>query len=112
MEPEKHYNLLDEPWITVARTNGGHEKVGLLAAFRDASNYHRIANPSPAAVFALYRILLAILSRTLPDKDRCKDAPSTLPVQDIIDYLEKWREKFWLFHPEYPFMQVRRHRRQ
>src|SRR5690606_17102909 len=23
-----------------------------------------------------------------------------------VDYLEHWRERFWLFHPECPFMQV------
>lgn len=28
------------------------------------------------------------------------------PEEPIKDYLEKWHERFWLFHPEYPFWQV------
>ena len=29
------------------------------------------------------------------------------PEQAVRDYLETWRERFWLFHPETPFWQVK-----
>lgn len=28
------------------------------------------------------------------------------PEQPIRDYLDKWQDRFWLFHPERPFWQV------
>ena len=28
------------------------------------------------------------------------------PEQPIRDYLEQWKDRFWLFHPERPFWQV------
>ena len=28
------------------------------------------------------------------------------PEQPIRDYLEQWKDRFWLFHPEWPFWQV------
>ena len=30
----------------------------------------------------------------------------SFPKSPILDYLEKWRERFWLFHPQRPFWQV------
>lgn len=30
-----------------------------------------------------------------------------LPEQTVREYLETWRERFWLFHPETPFWQVK-----
>jgi CRISPR system Cascade subunit CasA len=70
---------------------------------------HR-SNPDP---IAWYRLLLAVLHRALTthhgpwkDADRIRWYREGLPEAPIRAYLEQWRERLWLFHPEYPFMQV------
>ncbi|HLD66683.1 MAG TPA: type I-E CRISPR-associated protein Cse1/CasA, partial [Pseudomonas sp.] len=40
------------------------------------------------------------------DADRARWYREGLPGQVVRDYLEHWRERFWLFHPQQPFMQV------
>src|SRR5690606_26595266 len=62
---------------------------------------------------AQYRLLLAITHRALTtafgswrDKDRVRWYRDGLPLAEIKAYLQHWRERFWLFHPEFPFLQV------
>jgi CRISPR system Cascade subunit CasA len=38
--------------------------------------------------------------------DRVRWYREGLPAQTLVDYLERWRERFWLFHSSQPFMQV------
>lgn len=109
----KQYNLLDEPWLPVRFADGSVASVGLLEAFERSGDITALAETSPPGLLAEYRLLLAILHRALTDalgtwrtKDRATWYEEGLPVQHVRIYLEKWREKFWLFHPEHPFMQV------
>jgi len=110
-----YFNLLDEPWLPVSlREEGRIVRVGLLDAFTRSSEISLLAETAPPSLVAEYRVLLAILHRALSaaflngwkDKDRARWYREGLPVDVVCDYLEKWREHFWLFHPEYPFMQV------
>ena len=107
------FNLLDEPWIPVRLVSGPVTEVGLLDVFRRAGEIEALAEPSPPNVVALYRLLLAITHRALThgqghwsNKNRAHWYQQGLPASMISDYLEAWRERFWLFHPEQPFMQV------
>lgn len=107
------FNLLDEPWIPVRLVSGSVTEVGLLDVFRRADEIGALAEPSPPNVVALYRLLLAITHRALTrgqgrwsNKDRAHWYRQGLPPAVITGYLEAWRERFWLFHPEQPFMQV------
>ncbi|MDR0779141.1 MAG: type I-E CRISPR-associated protein Cse1/CasA, partial [Pseudomonadales bacterium] len=65
------------------------------------------------SLIAQYRLLLAIFHRALTRaqgrwkvSDRQHWYREGLPQEVIRDYLEHWRERFWLFHREHPFMQV------
>lgn len=107
------FNLLDEPWIPVQLTNGEFRDVGLLELFEDADRVQSLAETSPPNLIALYRILLAITHRALTmsvgqwrDADRAEWCKNGFPEGAIRSYLERSRERFWLFHPEWPFMQV------
>jgi len=107
------FNLLDEPWLPVRTHTGEVREVGLAAALLQAADYSALAETSPPNLVALYRLLLAVLHRALTlhygswkDADRVRWYRKGLPTDPIRAYLEQWRDRFWLFHPEYPFMQV------
>ena len=110
---DKHLNLLDEPWLPVRLRNGQSRELGLLDVFSCTDKIAALADPSPPSQIAQYRLLLAIFHRALmqahgswKDKDRLRWHREGLPVEGIHAYLEGLRERFWLFHPEHPFMQV------
>lgn len=109
----KAFNLLDEPWIPVRTHAGEVRDVGLLDALLRAQEYAGLAETSPPNLIALYRLLLAITHRALTtqhgpwrDADRAHWFREGLPESVLRGYLECWRERFWLLHPEYPFMQA------
>lgn len=109
----KSHNLLDENWLPVCYTDGQVKEVGLLQVFADADRIIGLAETAPPNLIALYRLLLAITHRaftrqfgrwTARDMARCYR--EGLPVEAIHQYLEHWRERFYVFHPQWPFMQV------
>ncbi|MFN3809705.1 MAG: type I-E CRISPR-associated protein Cse1/CasA [Roseateles asaccharophilus] len=107
------YNLLDEPWLPVRLADGSVRSLGLLEVMRRSGDITALAETEPPSLIAEYRLLLAIVHRALvrsrgswKDSDRVKWFREGLPVEDVCSYLETWRERFWLFHPEHPFMQV------
>ena len=107
------FNLLDEPWIPVRTHPGEVIEVSLSDALLKARDYAALAETSPPNLIALYRLLLATLHRALTtqhgqwrDVDRARWFREGLPEAPIRAYLEHWRERFWLFHPSEPFMQV------
>ncbi len=109
----KRFNLLDEPWIPVRFDSGEMREVGLLELFARTGEIATLVETSPPNLIAVYRLLLAVTHRALlrsngswKDRDRAEWYRNGLPVEAIHDYLEHWRERFWVFHPEYPFMQV------
>lgn len=109
----KAFNLLDEPWLPVRMHDGQVRDVGLLEAFARASEISALAETAPPSLIAQYRLLLAITHRALTlafdtwkDKDRARWYREGLPAEAFRNYLERERERFWLFHPEFPFMQV------
>lgn len=107
------FNLLDEPWLPVRYLNGETRGVGLILLFTDARHIATLADTAPPNLIAHYRLLLAILHRALTrhsgqwkNSDRAKWYQQGLPENAVIEYLEHWRERFWLHHPEHPFMQA------
>jgi CRISPR system Cascade subunit CasA len=68
-----------------------------------------IEDPSPLVVAGLHRFLLAVLYRALEGPTDINQAKalfnSGFPGEKITAYLEKWRDRFWLFHEKYPFGQ-------
>lgn len=107
------FNLLDEPWIPVRTLDGKVSEVSLAEVLLNARMYATLAETSPPNLIALYRLLLAVLHRALTthhgtwrDADRARWFREGLPEESIRAYLEHWRERFWLFHSQHPFMQV------
>ena len=111
---ECSYNLLDEPWLPVRLADGQVQQLGLLDTFRRSDEIVALAATAPPSLVAQYRLLLAILHRALSqslpagwaDEERAGWYREGLPVDLVTAYLERWRERFWLFHPEQPFLQV------
>ncbi len=106
----KCFNVIDTPWLPVREMDGNTAMVGLKEALTGAHRYVDLTEPSPPNLMALYRLLLALLNRALV-REGVAWEPETwwtegLPEKPIVEYLEKWRERFFVFHPEYPFMQV------
>lgn len=121
---EKEFNLLDEPWIRVIDKDCAISEVSLKTLFAHAHEYTDLCGELSTQDVAVLRVLLAVLhsafSRFAPDgtekpfssPDDALDRWEELwrlkrfPEEVVGAYLEKWRDRFWLFHPERPFYQA------
>lgn len=124
---EVEFNLLDEPWVRVLCADCTVREVSLTDALLHAHEYKDLAGELPTQDVAVLRLLLAVLHTVFSRVDvQGENAPISagtepdlaldrweslwrlqhFPVQPITTYLEKWHERFWLFHPERPFWQV------
>lgn len=121
---QMEFNLLDEPWIRVMTENCTVVERSLMQVLLNSHRYQRLAGELPTQDVALLRLLLAILQtvfyRVDPEgeDDPIEDRAAAIrrwqalwnagrfPVQPIRTYLETWKDRFWLFHPEHPFYQV------
>ncbi|SHL15383.1 CRISPR system Cascade subunit CasA [Desulfatibacillum alkenivorans DSM 16219] len=104
------FNLIDEPWIPVRTPGGARLEMGVREVLTKAKDIAAIEDPSPLVTAALHRFLLAVLYRALEGPADITQARALfkggLPRGKIEAYLEKWRDRFWLFHEVYPFFQV------
>lgn len=104
------YNLIEELWIPVRDLTGNRKELGICDVLLTAENLSVIEDPSPLVTAALHRFLLAVLYRALEgpcDIDEAKKLfKAGLPKDKIRAYLEKWKDRFWLFHDKYPFGQI------
>lgn len=105
------FNLIDQPWIPVVRSNGSPDEAGLRDLLREAPNLRAIACETPLMNAAILPVVLALLHRVFGPKDRA--AWKTLwntgafPQEALDAYFANWYERFDLFHPERPFYQAR-----
>ncbi|MFC1998016.1 type I-E CRISPR-associated protein Cse1/CasA, partial [Chloroflexota bacterium] len=103
------FNLIDEPWIPCIRPDGTTLELGLRETLLRSHQLSGLYGESPLIVASLYRLLLALMYSIygLPSTRSWKklwDVGKNDP--ELVDeYLEKWRERFYLFHPERPFHQ-------
>lgn len=104
------YNLIDEKWIPVRFPDGTRDELGIRDTLLRSKDIAEIEDGSPLVVAALHRFLLAILYRALEGPTDIEQAKTLfregLPPDKITAYLEKWRDRFWLFDDKYPFYQV------
>ncbi len=121
---EIEFNLLTEPWVRVRLPDNTVQEVSLTDALVHAQEYMDLAGEMPTQDAAMLRLLLAVLftvfSRVnevgepepLEDEETALERWGVLwelkhfPEQPIRDYLEQWKDRFWLFHPERPFWQI------
>lgn len=111
MDDTADFSVLDDPWITVQFIDGSTADVSVRDAFHRASEIREISCELPTQGFAILRLLLAILYRTLRGDPVDLDLwahwwENGLPVSDIDDYLDLYADRFQLFDPERPFFQV------
>lgn len=122
--PDKEFNLLFEPWILALRPDGVTEEVSLMELLRRSSEFQDLAGELPTQDIAVLRLLLAVLHvvfgrRDIDGKPSIIESPSDatdrwkslwdrcdLPMGVIEEYLLQYKDRFFLFHPEYPFYQV------
>ena len=104
------FNLIDEKWIPVRSLDGTRDELGIRDTLLSSKEIAAIEDPSPLVVAAMHRFLLAVLYRALEgptDIDQAKALfEAGLPGEKITAYLEKWRDRFWLFDEKWPFGQI------
>ncbi len=104
------FNLIDEKWIPVRFADGTRAELGIHDTLLRAKEIAVIEDSSPLVVAALHRFLLAVLYRALEGPTDIDQARALFkegfPSEKITAYLEKWRDRFWLFDETYPFGQI------
>ncbi len=103
------YNLLDEPWIPVRLVDGAITDVGLLELLRRTTDIADLACELPTQSIAIQRLILAIAYRVATPRDAsdwARQWDDGAPTEQMIEYLERWRDRFYLFGGRFPFMQV------
>lgn len=121
---EKEFNLLHEPWIRVMRSDATVDELTLPQALTRAHEYRSLAGEMPTQDVAMLRLLLAVLHAVFTRVDEHGEfAPlgsaddaldrwqalweyGRIPVEPVEEYLLRYEERFWLFHPERPFWQA------
>lgn len=122
-QSSKEFNLLDKPWIRVMLPDATVKEVSLTDALLCAHQYRGLAGEMPTQDAAILRVLLAVLHAvftkdinsnqiTLESMDDALTlweelwAGKAFPQEPIMDYLKRWKDRFWLFHPDRPFWQA------
>src|SRR5208337_3149842 len=104
------FNLIDEKWIPVQYIDGRRGELGIRETLLQAASIMAIEDTSPLIVAAVHRFLLAVLYRALEGPTDIEQARAFfrtgIPSERIEVYLEKWRDRFWLFDEKYPFGQI------
>ena len=118
------FNLIEENWIRVALLDGEVEEKSLTEVLVNAHKYKSLAGEMTAQDIAVLRFLAAIVhtvftrvdtngtSSTVSNENECIERWRTIwemgrfPDHPLEDYLNEWKDRFWLFHPERPFYQV------
>lgn len=121
---ERAFSLLEEPWICVITSEGCTAKRSLTQALFQAHQIRDLAGESKSQDSAILRLLLAVVYAVFLRKDERGQPEEITNVQEALrrwgalwdlgafpqapiqEYLDCWRERFWLFHPERPFYQV------
>ncbi|WP_295715841.1 type I-E CRISPR-associated protein Cse1/CasA [uncultured Mitsuokella sp.] len=115
-DPEKEFNLLDEPWIIVKTKSNETKTWSILETFAHAHEAQSLAGELPTQDIAIMRLLLAIMHGAFVHEN-VQGIDSAIKLwhelwnlkefpYDIIEtYLEPYRDRFWLFHPTEPFYQ-------
>lgn len=98
----KSFNVIDEPWIPVA----GSGLVSLRQIFSDHSLTQLSGNPVQKV--AVMKLLLAIAQAawTPQDEEEWQEIGAQGLAKKCLDYLDKWYDRFDLYHSDRPFLQM------
>lgn len=107
-------------WIKATYVNGEVRDVDLRTALKESAKIRSLTLLNPAATAYLYKILLSITYALLDEDDDFADTDFDewneararaivdnigFNADDVDDYFEKWKERFYLIHPRFPFLQ-------
>lgn len=98
---DKHFNLIDEPWIPVA----GEGRVSLQQVFSEPDL--RALGGNPVEKIALTKLLLAVAqAAATPDDDAAwRSMGADGMARKCLAYLDQWHERFDLYGAQ-PFLQM------
>lgn len=114
------FSLLDEPWIQCQTVDNEVKLLSITELFDGSQVIQGLRGDSPAQDYAVIRVLLSVFWRAHHPESQVKagktfhfdewfsgqlDATSD-PDTAVLDYLDTYRDRFDLFHPTAPFMQV------
>lgn len=107
----QEFDLLDRKWILATDHTGRLHQLSLREVFRESERLAALAGEIPTQEFAVLRLLLAILYRSVQDRtgpatDIWAQLWEQWPAAEIDSYLVEHRDRFDLFHPQTPFFQV------
>lgn len=110
----KAFNLIDERWLPCIHTDGTLDEVSLRTVFEQAHTLRELSGESPLVIVALHRLLLTVLHRVFgPSGYETWSAlwerqPTGFDLVKLNAYLDEPSiyERFYLFHPDRPFMQA------
>lgn len=119
---EPRFNLIDQPWIPVVWKPGAKgfagragprdlpSEVGLNDTLTYAHEIAEVADQSPLVTAALHRLLIALVHSIFRGPENRREwmqmwRAGSLNSVRIDAYFYEWRDRFWLFHPERPFLQ-------
>lgn len=107
-DTEKRFNLLDERWIPVITKENTTGEISIMDALIHADDYASIDCEYPSENFAITRLLIAILYSSIDfDTKHWRQYWNIgFDEQKLKAYADYWHERFYLIHPEYPFMQA------
>ncbi|MBI4285285.1 MAG: type I-E CRISPR-associated protein Cse1/CasA [Chloroflexi bacterium] len=103
------YNLIEERWIPILRTDGRPGRVGIKEALTQADRIRCIYSASPLDIFAVHRFLLTLLYWKADlvggvEKVRSALLKGELP-SDVLNGIKKEAHRFDLFGEQSPFLQ-------
>lgn len=120
---KKEFNLLDENWVRVLLPGYTVKEVSLKDVFTHSHEYMDLAGETDTQNVAMIRLLLAVAHSGFARFDsNGNEIPLSSRDEAIsrwksywslghfpeafLKYLEEYRERFWLFHPDAPFYQA------
>ncbi len=118
---DTEFNLLHEPWILVMNADGAIETVSIISVFEQAHVIRSLSGELPTQDMSVFRLLLAILyaaDRHSENGDIFSDPEQAVSawfsewdkgqfnMDKIRNYLNKYEDRFYLFHPQRPFYQA------
>jgi CRISPR system Cascade subunit CasA len=104
------FNIIDKPVFLVLMEDNQVQELSLAEMFSESKRIIRIVGESPLQEFAITRILLSILYRSLKGPADVEEWLNLweegIPQQKILDYLHQHYDRFDLLHPVTPFYQI------
>ena len=108
------FNLIEQPWIPCQDNSGNLKDLSIEDLLVNSHLLVAIREESPLVVASLYRLILAIIQRSIDGPKNDKEWAALYKSSGFPDdikkkihiYLEKWKSRFDIFDETHPFYQV------